>query len=120
MFKKFFLIGFLSLSLIDIAQNKDSIWVYANYTKKETLIKMRDGVKLFTTIYSPKSTADKHPIIMMRTPYSCAPYGKDNFSSRIYATHWINYAKEEYIIVIQDVRGKYMSEGEFVDVRPHI
>ena len=120
MFKKFFLIGFLSLSLIGIAQNKDSIWVYANYTKQETLIKMRDGVKLFTTIYSPKSTADKHPIIMMRTPYSCAPYGKDNFSSRIYATHWINYAKEEYIIVMQDVRGKYMSEGEFIDVRPYI
>ena len=43
MFKKFFLIGFLSLSLIGIAQNKDSIWVYANYTKQETLIKMRDG-----------------------------------------------------------------------------
>ena len=79
---------------------------------------MRDGVYLFTCIYAPKNKTEKHPILMMRTPYSCAPYGENLFSSRLYRTYWIDYLKEGYIMVIQDVRGKYMSEGNFADVRP--
>jgi putative CocE/NonD family hydrolase len=78
---------------------------------------MRDGIKLFTAIYIPNDKSEKHPILMMRTPYSCAPYGV-NFSNRLWGGHWRYYARENYIIVVQDVRGRWMSEGEFVDVRP--
>ena len=97
----------------------DSIWLSQNYSKQEVLIPMRDGKKLFTTIYAPISAAEQHPILIVRTPYSVAPYGK-SFSPRLYTTHWINYVKEGYILVMQDVRGRYMSEGDFVDVRPFI
>jgi predicted acyl esterase len=58
-----------------MAQNVDSTWIVNNYTKKEIMIPMRDGVKLFTAVYAPKDESEKHPIIMIRTPYSCAPYG---------------------------------------------
>ena len=96
----------------------DSLWMVANYTKQEIMIPMRDGVKLYTAVYAPKSTTEKHPILMMRTPYSCTPYGENALSPRVYKTHWVNYLREGYIIVQQDVRGRYMSEGNFVDVRP--
>lgn len=96
----------------------DSAWLANNYTKEEIMIPMRDGVKLFTTIYAPKNSAGKNPVLMMRTPYSVAPYGKNNISSRLYKTHWRKYISENYIIVMQDVRGCYMSEGTFQDVRP--
>lgn len=81
---------------------------------------MRDGIKLFTTIYAPIDKSEKHPILMMRTPYSCAPYGAGLFSPRLYAGSWANYVREKYILIMQDVRGRYMSEGNFVDVRPFI
>ena len=80
---------------------------------------MRDGIKLFTTLYIPKDTTEQHPILMTRTPYSCAPYGEDkwpNFS----AGYRRYYLREGYILVTQDVRGRWMSEGQFVDVRPFI
>jgi uncharacterized protein len=119
MTKLFSLFLILSLSFSKSrAQNTDSLWVIQNYTKKEVKIKMRDGVHLFTSIYAPKNNSEKHPILMMRTPYSCAPYGENIFSPRLYKTYWLNYLKEGYIIVTQDVRGKYMSEGVFEDVRP--
>lgn len=97
--------------------DQDSLWIRENYTKTEVSIPMRDGVKLFTTIYAPIDKSEKHPILMNRTPYSCAPYGKE-FSQRLLSSHWKYYCRENYIIVIQDVRGRWMSEGEFVDVRP--
>ncbi len=110
-----FLLSFISISTF--SQNADSVWIRKNYTKKEQYITMRDGVKLFTAIYIPNDTIEKHPILMTRTPYSCSPYGENNFKP-----FWLNYYKEylreKYIMVVQDVRGKYMSEGDFVDVRP--
>ena len=81
---------------------------------------MRDGVKLFTAIYAPKDNAEKHPILMTRTPYSCAPYGDTLYPSNLWLQHLRYYLREGYIIVRQDVRGRWMSEGEFVDVRPFI
>jgi len=99
------------------AQNTDSTWFVNNYYKIERYIPMRDGVKLFTSVYLPKEKNEQHPILMTRTPYSCAPYGEDKFS-RIWSTYRLAYLKENYIIVTQDVRGRYMSEGDFVDVRP--
>ena len=79
---------------------------------------MRDGIKLFTAIYVPKDSSEKHPILLGRTPYSCSPYGEDKFSTRIYDSYRLNYLKKGYIMAMQDVRGKYMSEGQFEDVRP--
>lgn len=109
---------FLLFSFISFAQNEqDSAWIRDNYAKTEQYIPMRDGVKLFTAIYTPKDKSEKHPFLLNRTPYSCAPYGVDNFRS-FWNNHWKYYFRENYIIVIQDVRGRWMSEGEFVDVRP--
>src|SRR6476469_2146330 len=96
----------------------DSAWIRDNYYKIERMIPMRDGIKLFTAIYIPKDNSEKHPILMTRTPYSCSPYGENNF-----ADEWDSYKRlyfrENYIYVVQDVRGRYMSEGDFVDVRPY-
>jgi putative CocE/NonD family hydrolase len=120
MLRKLLLPLFLfSFVLLKAQTDQDSLWVRENYTKKEIYIPMRDGVKLFTAVYTPKDMSEKHPILMNRTPYSCAPYGVD-FSGRLTASHWKYYCRENYIIVIQDVRGRWMSEGEFVDVRPFI
>lgn len=106
------------LSLTAAAQlASDSIWVKANYVKREQYIRMRDGVQLFTVIYQPKDSSEKHPVLMTRTPYSSAPYG-GAFSPNLWSTYWKQYVHERYIIVLQDVRGRWMSEGSFVDIRP--
>ena len=118
--KKYFVLGcFLVFAISTLtAQNADSLWVRENYYKIERMVPMRDGSKLFTAFYIPKDSSEKHPILFNRTPYSCNPYGEDKFNPRIYLTYWMNYLKEGYIIAIQDVRGKWMSEGEFEDIRP--
>lgn len=117
--KKYFILGcFLAVANILTAQNADSLWVRENYYKIERMVPMRDGSKLFTAFYIPKDSSEKHPILFNRTPYTCQPYGEDKFNPRIYMTYWLNYLKEGYIIAIQDVRGKWMSEGEFEDIRP--
>ncbi len=115
----FLLIVLISFSLSVLSQNEDSIWFVNNYKKMERQITMRDGIKLFTAIYVPKDASEKHPVLITRTPYSCWPYGEDKFIP-IWGSYHMTYAKENYILVIQDVRGRYMSEGEFVDVRPFI
>ena len=98
---------------------QDSVWIRENYYKIERNVPMRDGVKLFTSIYMPKDTTAQHPILMTRTPYSCAPYGEDKWKN--YTPSYVRYyLREGYIIIIQDVRGRWMSEGQFVDVRPFI
>ncbi|HVT85318.1 MAG TPA: CocE/NonD family hydrolase [Chitinophagaceae bacterium] len=122
MLRKLFPLIFLLIPFLSVAQSnpEDSAWIRENYIKKEVYIPMRDGVKLFTSIYLPKDTTEKHPILMTRTPYSCAPYGEQNFSPRLWLSHYRYYARENYIFVTQDVRGRWMSEGQFVDVRPFI
>jgi len=92
-------------------------YVKANYTKYEYEIPMRDGVKLFTAVYLPKDASQKYPILMTRTPYSVAPYGVDHYRSGLGPSE--KFGKEGYIFVYQDVRGRWMSEGEFLQVRPH-
>jgi putative CocE/NonD family hydrolase len=89
------------------------------YTKREVMVAMRDGVKLFTSIYLPQDTTRLHPIIFTRTPYSVAPYGPDRFSAFL-GNQLRAFAREGYIIVRQDVRGRYLSEGQFVNVRPYL
>ena len=98
---------------------KDSTWFTNNYYKIERYIPMRDGVRLFTSIYIPKDSSSKHPILMTRTPYSCDPYGEDKFDN-FWRSYEMAYFKSGYIMVVQDVRGRWMSEGQFVDVRPFI
>jgi len=69
-------IGFLLIlvSVVSFAQtDQDSAWIKENYTKQELMIPMRDGIKLFTAVYLPNDKSEKHPILMNRTPYSCAP-----------------------------------------------
>lgn len=114
--KLFLLLIAIAFSFSINAQNADSAWFVNNYTKKELYITMRDGIKLFTSFYIPKDQSEKHPFLMTRTPYSCAPYGEAFMG--IWNNYKMAYAKENYIFVTQDVRGRYMSEGEFMDVRP--
>lgn len=99
------------------AQDNDT-YVKENYNKSETYITMRDGVKLFTSIYSPKDTSKQYPILFQRTPYSCRPYGEDKFRSKIGPNEFL--MKDGYIIVYQDVRGRWMSEGVYDNMRAYI
>src|SRR5690242_13999616 len=110
-----FLAGLLIIcAYSSFAQNsQDSSWIRDNFVKMEKMIPMRDGTKLFTSIYVPKDNTEEHPILLNRTPYSCAPYGENNYRA-FWNSHWKYYMREGYIIVIQDVRGRWMSEGEFV------
>ena len=93
------------------------------FTKHDHMIPMRDGVKLYTTLYVPKLGPDGQPpgampMLMKRTPYSVAPYGIDGYPQPV---GWFKtYAKEGWIFVYQDVRGRYGSEGEFRHMTPHI
>lgn len=90
-----------------------------NYIKMDTLITMRDGVKLYTVIFIPKdSSGTQYPILMERTPYSAAPYGNKNYPSSVGPNDALQ--KEKYIFVVQDVRGRYMSEGVNLEVTPYI
>jgi putative CocE/NonD family hydrolase len=95
------------------AQAFDPTYVRAHYTKHESKIPMRDGVKLFTAVYAPKDASPDAPILLRRTPYGVKPYGVDNYRASL------PYATEGFIYAYQDVRGRYGSEGEFVDMRPH-
>lgn len=110
---------FLLPAAVATAQNADSVWFVNNYIKKEYSIPMRDGVHLFTSLYIPKDSLEKRPILLTRTPFSCSPYGETQFAG-LWNTYIKAYLKENYILVTQDVRGKFMSEGTFVNVRPFI
>ena len=94
--------------------------IKANYDKKEVYITMRDGTKLFTAIYTPKDIAanKKYPILMQRTCYSVAPYGEENYKRSLGPNSYL--AKDKYIFVYQDVRGRYMSEGVFTNMTPQV
>ncbi len=89
----------------------------ARYAKHEYQIAMRDGMKLFTSVYVPKDASQKYPIMMMRTPYSVAPYGPDDYRDSLGPSPM--FMDEGFIFVYQDVRGRNMSEGEFAWMRPH-
>lgn len=116
--KKILMLPFLFLCLSALGQEKKPNYVAENYTKQEVRIKMRDGLELFTAIYSPKDTSKKYPIVMQRTPYNCAPYGPDQFKRSIAPNETM--MKEGYIVVYQDVRGRYMSDGLYDNMRGYI
>jgi len=108
----------LVLTFLLPASAQEEDYVRTNYTKKETYISMRDGTRLFTAIYSPKDASREYPILLLRTPYSCRPYGEDKFRSRIGPNPYM--MKEGYIVVYQDVRGRWMSEGVYDNMRAYI
>jgi len=114
----FALLG-LYLLLSPIAQAQDAAYIRTHYTKYEYRIPMRDGVKLFTSVYVPKDKSKTYPILLKRTPYSVRPYGLDKYIDHP-GNQRSRYFQEGYIIAYQDVRGRYMSEGKFVNVRPYI
>ncbi|HEY8929295.1 MAG TPA: CocE/NonD family hydrolase [Mucilaginibacter sp.] len=118
--KKLYFLAIFLFPLIAAAQKadiqKDSVWFVNNYEKKEVTIPMRDGVKLFTSIYMPKDKSEKHPVLITRTPYSCYPYG--TAFRQYWYSYMIAYAHEGYVLVTQDIRGRWMSEGVFEVVRP--
>jgi putative CocE/NonD family hydrolase len=99
-------------------QSELARYIQENYTKREVMIPMRDGVKLFTAIYEPKDKSQKYPIMFDRTPYTVSPYGADKFKGLLGPSEF--FTREGYIFVYQDVRGRWMSEGTFEDVRPDI
>lgn len=116
-----FLLVFLFFSIAFDAfaqQNEDSLYIREHYTKIERYIPMRDGVKLFTSIYIPKDHSQKYPFLINRTPYTVAPYGENNYKATLGPDPL--FIKEGYVFVYQDVRGKWMSEGTYEDIRPHI
>jgi uncharacterized protein len=92
--------------------------VKAHYVKREVYIPMRDGVKLFTIVYAPRDTTTRYPMLMTRTAYGIAPYGADAYRPVLGPNN--DFAKEGYIFVYQDTRGKFKSEGEFIHHVPYV
>jgi hypothetical protein len=116
-----FAVGTLALAANPAAQAKPDapeFDVKEHYTKYEYRIPMRDGVHLFTSVYEPKDMSHAYPFLINRTPYSVAPYGVDSYRNNLGPSR--DFDKAGYIFVNQDVRGRYMSEGTFVEMRPHI
>ncbi len=96
---------------------KQLAYTKAHYTKYEYRIPMRDGARLYTAVYVPKDTRRSYPILMLRTPYSVGPYGVDNYPRSLGPSDL--FTKEGFIFAYQDVRGRYLSEGTFIDVPTH-
>ncbi|SKC00916.1 hypothetical protein SAMN05660841_03617 [Sphingobacterium nematocida] len=115
--KKLFTLSLLLLLINFLrAQEVNETYIKAHYDKIEEYIPMRDGTKLFTSIYVPKNNSTKYPILLNRTPYTVAPYGIDKYKKSL--GNFDEMAIASYIFVYQDVRGKWMSEGTFEDIRP--
>ena len=112
LFSALLLAGLLTAAAAFARQPVDEL-----YDKAEYRIAMRDSVKLYTAVYTPKTDA-KAPILIFRTPYGCAPYGPGEFPRGFGSGYMRSYIDRGYIVVMQDVRGRFMSEGEFVHVRP--
>ena len=117
--RKFLTYILLIISLISCTSETgiNQQWLEENYTKKEAMVQMRDSVSLYTSVYEPIGATDR-PVLMVRTPYSCAPYGsgwKGDLTE-----YMQEFLRNNYIIVFQDVRGRYMSEGEYLNIRPYI
>ena len=123
-FRRGVLLGILLGSILaysGFAQEKETppqFDVRAHYTKYEYRIPMRDGVKLFTAVYVPKDSSKPYPFLVVRTPYSIAPYGVNNYPRRLGPGE--EFERAGYIFVSQDVRGRFMSEGHWEEMTPHI
>src|SRR5262245_15733842 len=94
----------------DPVTDTNALWLAEHYTKYEYRVPMRDGVRLFTRVYVPKDESQAWPIILTRTPYALKPYGAANYNDP--AGTFRTLARDKFILVTQDVRGRYGSEGE--------
>jgi putative CocE/NonD family hydrolase len=94
-----------------------ALYIETHYDKREVRIPMRDGVELFTAIYTPKDATSPRPIMLKRTPYSVGPYGEQQFPSKLGPSELLT--RKDWIFVFQDVRGRFMSGGQFVNMTPH-
>ena len=112
-----FLLLLISAPLFAQVQT-DSAFVRENYDKLEFQVPMRVGIKLYTIVYAPKDKSQEYPILMKRTPYSIRPYGADKYAESLRPSPYL--MRDLYIFVYQDVRGRYMSEGLYDNMRPHI
>jgi uncharacterized protein len=117
---KILYLAVMTLPLLSMGQmnKKDGAFVKDNFNKREVYIPMRDGKKLYTVIYSPKDTMLPYPFLMQRTPYSAGPYGESAYRNSLGPNKDLLHGK--YIFVYQDVRGRFMSEGDFQEMTPHI
>src|SRR5450631_3577323 len=108
------------LPLLSLAQApvNEANFVKDNFSKREVYIPMRDGKRLYTVIYIPKDASHPYPFLMERTPYSAGPYGDSLYRSSLGPNRSLQH--EKYIFVYQDVRGRYMSEGQFEEMTPGI
>lgn len=112
-------VALASLSTGAVGQEEDrAAELAADYVKSEHDIEMRDGVRLHTTVYRPREAGERYPFLMLRTPYSCGPYGEGEFPDRIGPSRYLE--DEGFIFVCQDVRGRWMSEGRYDNMRPHV
>lgn len=99
-------------------KNPGSEFVKLNYDKTEVHIPMRDGKSLYAAIYSPKDKSQTYPFLLKRSPYSSGPYGADKFHEHLGPTGSTRFQEEKFIFVYQDVRGRFMSEGDFLNMTP--
>lgn len=102
----------------DDAKAALAAYIAEHYDKREAQVEMRDGVKLFTTVYTPKDASGPVPVMLKRTPYSVAPYGDAPMPTSLGPSEAI--ARKGWIFVYQDVRGRFMSEGQFLNMTPHL
>ena len=118
--KKMVLFATLALPVLCIGQTParptPGNFVKDNFTKQEVYIPMRDGVRLYTIIYAPRDQSQSWPFLMQRTPYSAGPYGDSIYRGSLGPNS--DLLHEKYIFVYQDVRGRYMSEGNFEEMTP--
>src|SRR6185503_4625460 len=111
------LLGFILSLTLATSLPQGPLYLRDHYQKKDYMIPMRDGVKLFTIVYTPKDSSQKYPIMLFRTPYSIPPYGSDDYRSQLGPAP--EFDRDGYIFVFQDVRGKFRSEGEFLVMKPY-
>lgn len=100
-----------------VAAAQDSLYTREHYDKAEYMVPMRDGVKLYTIVYTPKDTAQRVPIMLNRTPYGIPPYGLTDYRRVLGPSP--EFDRDGYIVVYQDARGKFRSEGSFQVMNPY-
>jgi uncharacterized protein len=116
--RRYSFISLIAALLLNVAWTQRLSYIQSNYSKHEYRVPMRDGKKLFTAVYSPKDSSKKYPIMLNRTPYGVAPYGEKYFPTDLGPSDY--FSNDGFIFAYQDVRGRMMSEGEFVNMTPVI
>jgi putative CocE/NonD family hydrolase len=109
-------VGVLWITLPAVAAGQRSDSLTSRYSKTEIRVPMRDGVRLFTAVYQPRDTSRAYALMLTRTPYSVGPYGSSAYPHGLGPSP--RFADEGFIFVYQDVRGRFMSEGDFVHMTP--